>query len=205
MAAVAPVAMHRAVAAEEAARADLYALIARLMGSAPDRALLEALAQAGPLAGHSELTAAWKALVDASSAMDADAASDEYEALFGGVGRAAVSIYAGYYTGASAAEHPRVRIQRDLESLGLSHRSTTQPEDHVGALFDAMRVLAAGGAGRGPATLGEQRRFFETHVRPGASKFFAALGAAKQANYYRRVAALGAAFLDIELQSFQLD
>ena len=205
MAAAAPVVMHRTLPAEEAARADFYALLARLLGSVLDAQLLDTIAHAGPLAGHSDLATAWQALVDASSAMDGDAAHDEYEALFGGVGKAPVSIYAGYYTGASAADHPRVRIQRDLEALGLAHRSTTQPEDHLGTLFDAMRVLVAGGAGRGPASLEEQRRFFESHVNPGARKFFAAVVAAKQANYYRRVAALGAAFLDIEAESFQLD
>jgi TorA maturation chaperone TorD len=75
----------------------------------------------------------------------------------------------------------------------------------LGALFDAMRVLVAGGAGRGPAKLAEQRRFFETHVLPGASGFFAAVASARKANYYRKVAALGAAFLAIEAESFQLD
>jgi TorA maturation chaperone TorD len=205
MAAAAPVVMHRTLPAEEAARGDLYALLARLLGSVPDAQLLDTIGHAGPLAGQSELATAWQALVDASSAMDSEAAHDEYQALFGGVGKAPVSIYAGYYTGASAADHPRIRIQRDLEALGLAHRSTTQPEDHLGALLDAMRVLVAGGAGRGPASLEEQRRFFESHVNTGARKFFAAVAAAKQANYYRRVAALGAAFLDIEAESFQLD
>jgi TorA maturation chaperone TorD len=205
MAAVAPVVMHRALPAEEAARADFYALLARLFGSVPDGALLRTIAEAAPLSGDSELAIAWQALVDASSVMDEDAAGDEYQALFGGLGKAPVSIYAGHYSGATAVEHPRVRIQRDLASLGLAHRSTTQPEDHVGALFDAMRVLVAGGAGRGPATLEEQRRFFDDHVKPGCGKFFAAVAAAKQANYYRRVAAVGAAFLAIEAESFQLD
>jgi TorA maturation chaperone TorD len=205
MAAVAPVVMHHTLAPEEAARADFYALLSRLLGSAPDGALLHAIAHAQPLAGASALAEAWQALVHASSAMDADAASDEYQALFGGLGKAEVSLYAGHYVGAAAANHPRVRIQRDLAALGLAHRSTTQPEDHLGALFDAMRVLVAGGAGRGPATLEEQHRFFEEHVQRGATQFFAAVAAAKQANYYRRVAALGSAFLAIEAESFQLD
>ena len=205
MAAAAPVAMHRALAAEEAARADFYALVARLLGDAPDAALLGTLAGADALPGESDLAAAWQGLVDASSAMDEDAARDEYDVLFCGPGKAKVSIYAGHYIGATAVDHPRVRIQRDLEALGLAHRSTTQPEDHVGALFDAMRVLVAGGAGRGPAKLEEQRRFFEAYVGPGGGKFFAALAAAKEANYYRRVAALGSAFLAIESASFQLD
>jgi len=205
MAAAAPVAMHRPLAAEEAARADFYALMARLLVDAPDAQLLGTIAQAGPLGAGSGLASAWQALVDASSAMDADAAREEYDALFGGLGKAKVSLYAGHYTGAGAVDHPRIRIQRELESLGLAHRSTTQPEDHVGALLDAMRVLVAGGAGRGPAKLEEQRRFFEGHVGPGATKFFAAVAAAKEANYYRRVAALGAAFLAIETESFRMD
>ncbi len=205
MAAVAPVVMHRTLAAEEAARADFYALLARMLGSPPDGALLQTIAHAGPLAGHSELALAWQALVDASSVMDKDAARDEYEALFGGLGKAVVSVYAGHYAGASAVGHPRIRIQRDLEEFGLAHRSTTEPEDHLATLFDAMRVLVAGGVGRGPAKLEEQRRFFDAHVKPAAGKFFAAIGAAKEANYYRRVAALGTAFLAIEVESFQLD
>lgn len=205
MAAAAPIAVHLALPAEEAARADFYALLARLLTSGPDNALLASLASAGPLPGHSEFTKAWKALVDASSALDGDAGQEEYEALFAGVGKSAVSVYAGYYSGATAVGHPRVRIQADLEALGLAHRAPTQPEDHFAALFDAMRVLAAGGAGRGPARLEEQRRFFEAHVKPGAAKFFATLGSAKEANYYRRVAALGAEFLAIEVESFQLD
>ena len=205
MAAAAPVVMHRALPAEEAARADFYALFARLLSAAPDASLLRTLAQADRLPGRSALAAAWQALADASSAMDADAAGDEYQVLFGGPGKAAVSIYSGHYAGATAVDHPRVQIQRDLESLGLAHRDTAQPEDHMATLFDAMRVLVAGGAGRGPAKLTEQRRFFEAHVKKGASAFLAAVAAAKDANYYRRVAALAAAFLAVEDESFGLD
>jgi TorA maturation chaperone TorD len=116
-----------------------------------------------------------------------------------------VSIYAGFYSGAPAVDHPRVRIQADLAQLGLAPQVATEPEDHFGVIFDAMRVLVAGGAGRGPAPLAEQRRFFERHLRPGAARFLAAVGAAKEANYYRRVAALAAAFVALETESFQLD
>ncbi len=68
-----------------------------------------------------------------------------------------------------------------------------------------MRVLVAGGAGRGPATLQEQRRFFEAHIAPAVGGFIRALEGAGKANYYRRVAALAAAFLAIETESFELD
>ena len=192
---------------EEAARGDFYALLARLLRDAPDMALLGNLAVSPRLPddGDAALAAAWAQLVDASSVMDSDAAAEEFESLFAGVGKAAVSIYAGYYSGAPAADHPRVRIVRDLAALGLAHRRATEPEDHFSGLFDAMRVLVCGGAGRSPAAVAEQRRFFDAHVRPGAAKFFAAVGAAADANYYRTVAAVGSAFMALEAESFQLD
>lgn len=208
MSAAAPVALHRPVAVEDAARADFYALLARLLHGAPDSALLAALANAGPLPDDArpDLRRAWQGLVDASSAMDAEAAADEYDALFIAVGKAKVSIYAGHYAGAAAADHPRVRIQNDLAALGLGRPdAVTEPEDHIAGLLEVMRVLAAGGANRKPATVEEQRRFFDTHLAVPAPKFFAAVGEAKEANYYRHVAALGRAFVAVEAESFELE
>jgi TorA maturation chaperone TorD len=207
MAAAAPVRFQRPLLPEEAARGDFYALLARLFSRAPDGGLLASLAGADSLPEGSEarFARAWRDLAAAASAMDEAAALDEYNALFASLGRAPVSIYAGAYSGTSPVEHPRVRIQRDLADFGLAHRVSTEPEDHFATLFDAMRVLAAGGAGRGPAALAEQRRFFEAHVKPAAGGFFAALGTAPQSNFYRRVAALGDAFVAIESQSFLLD
>lgn len=208
MEAVAQVALHRALPPEEAARGDFYALLARLLASGPDAALLRSIAGAQPMPveGDATLAKAWQDLIDASSVMDPDAAMDEYDALFAGVGKSAVSIYAGFYSGAMAIDHPRVRIQADLAALGLTRRrNTTEPEDHFAGLFEVMRVLVAGGAGRSSATVAEQRRFFETHLQPGVGKFFAALGSAKDANYYRKVAGFGAAFMALESESFLLD
>ena len=205
-AAASPVALQRRLPAEEAGRADFYALLARLFHGAPDAALLSGLARAPGLDGQGELAGAWSNLCLASRAMDAEAARDEYEALFIGVGKAQVSIYAGFYTGAPAADHPRVRLQRDLAALGLAPRAgSSEPEDHFAGLLDVMRVLVAGGAGRGPATLAEQRRFFDDHVAAGARRFLAAVQASPDANYYRRVALFAAAFLELEAQSFEMD
>ena len=205
-AAASAVVLQRRLPAEEAARADFYALLARLLHGAPDASLLASLAQAPQLGGDGEFDGAWSALCLASRAMDAEAARDEYEALFIGVGKARVSIYAGFYTGAPAADHPRVRLQRELAEFGLAPKAgNPEPEDHLAGLFDVMRVLVAGGAGRGPATLSQQRRFFDEYLARGARGFFAAVLASPDANYYRRVAQLGCAFLDLEAQSFELD
>lgn len=204
----APVAIQRPLPPEEAARANFYALLARLFHSPPDAALLAALAAAEPLrsGGDAALGAAWQAMLDASSVMDADAAAEEYESLFVGVGKAAVSLYAGHYNGAPAIDHPRVRIQADLAALGLARREAlSEPEDHYAGLFETMRVLVAGGAGRSPASLEEQRRFFQAHLEPGMAALGRALEEAPQANYYRTVAAFLAAFAALESESFLLD
>ena len=203
-----PVALHRALLPEEAARGDFYALFARLLHKGPDGALLASLASADPMprGGAPALSDAWQGLVDASKAMDAEAAREEFEALFIGVGKSEVSAYAGFYMGAPAIDHPRVRIQADLAALGLEHRQdAAEPEDHFAGLFDAMRVLIAGSAGRKPASIAEQRRFYEAHIRPGIGVFFEALARSKKANYYRKVAALGAAYFALETESFSLD
>jgi TorA maturation chaperone TorD len=201
-----PVTLHRALPPEEAARADFYALFARLLHGGPDGALLQSLARAAPIPGNGALSAAWLDLVDASSAMDADAAQEEFEALFIGVGKAQVSTYAGFYMGAPAMDHPRVRIQADLAAHGLARRQdAAEPEDHFAGLFDAMRVLVGGSAARAPATLAVQRTFYEAHIEPAVAAFFAALASARSANYYRKVAALGAAYFALETESFSLE
>ena len=203
----APVKLHRPLPAEEAARANFYALVARLLAGGPDGALLENLAAAQPLAAEADiaLAQAWQGLIDASQAADADAIAEEYEKLFVGIGKAPVSIYAGFHGGAPAVDHPRVRMQADLAELGLARTTVGEPEDHYAIVFDTMRVLVAGGAGREPAPIAEQIRFFDRHVRPGALRFFSAVGSAREANYYRRVAALGSAFIALEAGSLQLD
>jgi TorA maturation chaperone TorD len=146
-AAAAPVVLQRRLPPEEAARADFYALFARLFKDAPDAGLLASLAQAPELDAGSPLASSWRELRLASHAMDAEAAREEYEALFVGVGKADVSIYAGFYAGAPAGDHPRVRVRRDLAAMGLAPRDdNAEPEDHFAILFDAMRVLVAGGA-----------------------------------------------------------
>lgn len=205
-AAAAPVTLHRPLAPEEAGRAHFYALLGRLLAAPPDNSLLYRIANAEPLEGDSGLAHAWSELVAASSVMDADAGAEEYEALFAGVGKSLVSIYAGFYIGATAVEHPRVRLRADLAALGLAPRpDATEPEDHFAGLFETMRVLVGGGAGRGPATLDAQRRFFQAHIEPGARRFFDAMAAAGPSNYYRKIAAWGAAFVALEAESFQLE
>ena len=206
--AAARVEIHRPLPPEEAARGDFYALLARLLFAPADGALLAALAGADPIppSGDAALARAWEGLSLASSAMDADAAAEEYESLFVAPGKAPVSIYAGHYLGAPAADHPRVRLQAEFAAFGLGPRpGHTEPEDHFAGLFEVMRILVVGAPGRSPAAIADQKRFFEGFLARGAREFFNAVTRAGQANYYRKVAELGLAFLAIEAESFELD
>jgi len=205
--AAAQVQMHRPVAPEDRARSDFYALLGRLFQAPPDAKLLGAIAIADdiPVGGDADLAHAWRGLIDAASVMDAEAVEDEYQNLFQGIGASEVSIYSAFHTGASSVDHPRIRLRADLHALQLAKpESLTEPDDHFCVLFEAMRVLSAGGAGRASAPLPEQKRFFETHLEPGVGKFFRAVEAAASANFYRKVAALGAAFIALEAESFRL-
>jgi TorA maturation chaperone TorD len=203
-----PVAVRRPLAPEESGRADFYALLARLFAEAPDAKFLQSLAIAPALEGEGVdpgLAAAWSALVAASAVFDPEAAAEEYETLFVGVGPSIVPIFLGFHAGASSADHPRVRIRRDLAALGLAPREANpQPEDHFALLFEAMRVMTGGTPVRDPAPVGDQKRFFETNLAPGVFRFLEAVAGVAEANYYRRVAAFGAAFMKIEQQSFSL-
>ncbi|HQZ46140.1 MAG TPA: molecular chaperone TorD family protein [Usitatibacteraceae bacterium] len=191
---------------EESARADFYSLLAAFFHHPPEGRLLRTLALAPSLdGGDKALAEAWSQLVAASDVVDEEAVAEEFEALFVGVGKAKVPVYAGHFTGALAVDHPRVRIIEDLAALGLAHPTRNhEPEDHFSGLFEAMRVLVAGGAGRAPASLAQQKQFFESHVRPGAGRFFAAVREAPESNYYRKVAAVGEVFVGIENESFNL-
>jgi TorA maturation chaperone TorD len=80
----------------------------------------------------------------------------------------------------------------------------TEPEDHLGGLFEVMRLLVAGAPGRPPESPARQKAFFESHIAPTAIKFFDALRSEPDSNYYSRVAGLGAAFVEVESQSLQL-
>jgi TorA maturation chaperone TorD len=191
---------------EEVARADYYALLATLFHGAPDAKLLRTIAIA-PLidGGDAALSRSWSDLIAASAVMDEEAVAEEFETLFVGVGKAKVSVYAGFHMGATAVDHPRVRIIRDLAALGLARaEGVSEPEDHFAGLFDTMRILVAGGAGRPAAPVAEQKRFYEAHVQPGAGRFLAAVREAPESNYYRKVAAVGEAFIAIENESFNL-
>jgi TorA maturation chaperone TorD len=201
---------------EDQARADFYALLARLFSAPPDAALLAAISAAPALAlvrsdGDAdvdrtavELGRAWDELRSASAAVDVDAAREEYETLFIGVGRSEVSLYASHYLGPQSGR-PLAEIRAALSELGLARRATTSEfEDHLAVLLEAMRMLVAGDGDRRAADMVEQRTFFRRYVAVCAAKCCAAIEQTSVANYYVRVAQFARHFVQIEEAAFAL-
>lgn len=190
---------------EDRARAEHYALIARLFHAAPDAALRAALAQAGQnLGGEAgDLPRAWAALGAAAQAMPLAAVADEFDALFVSVGKPEVMCNGSWYLTGFLQEEPLAELRDDLAELGLGRRpGVTETEDHIAALAEVMRHLVL--TGPDAAGLARQQQLFGRHLAPWYAQFAGALAAAPKADFYAKVANLLVAFMDIERQAFDM-
>ncbi len=191
---------------EELARAELYGLLARLWLAPPDAALLAQFAVAvteAPQPGGF-LEAPWQALVAALRAASPRELAEEYDALFGGVGKPEVFLYGSYYLSGFLNEKPLAALRADLARLGLARDERRgETEDHVAGVFEVMRWLIAGDDAA-VCNLEQQRRFFRAHVQPWIEKLCDAVEAQPRAQAYRTLAGLTRAFVQVETQGFDL-
>jgi TorA maturation chaperone TorD len=194
---------------EDQARADLYALAARLLLAPPDAGLLAGLAQADPIestGGERQLAEAWEKLVLASSVMDAGAVAEEFDALFISSGTPALNPYGSLYLSGFMNDTPLADLRADLAVFGIGRvRGVGESEDHLGALCETMRVLIAGGNGIRRQPLGRQKIFFESRIAPWYARCMKDMQNAEGANFYRLVAAFVAALLSIEAEAFAVE
>ncbi|GIX26695.1 MAG: hypothetical protein KatS3mg123_0576 [Burkholderiales bacterium] len=191
------------VAPEDLARADMYALISNLFYAPPSDELLRLVAQsdAGPGGeGASPFASAWRDLKAAAAAADPARVREEFETLFYGVGRPKVMVFGSYYLAGFMMEKPLAALRDDLAVLGFSRKLTAgEPEDHIAALCDVMRILILSGAG-----LETQKRFFSTHVQSWYPRLAESLARTEEADFFRHVARFAAAFFDVEVASFDI-
>jgi len=191
---------------EDTARASFYALLARLYADAPDRALLDAIAKAERISGDTLFAAAWNRLAEASGAMDAEAAAQEYTDLFIGVGKSEVNLHASHWQVGAMMERPLVELRSDLAALGLARRAdVTMLEDHLSALCETMRLLIAGAPGTPAADIAVQRSFFAQHVAPWVFDCCNAIRDSAIANYYVHVAELTDKFMALDRDALAMD
>ncbi|MEO8739090.1 MAG: molecular chaperone TorD family protein [Casimicrobiaceae bacterium] len=197
---------------EDQARADFYALLARLYRAAPDAELLAAIAAADELtvasgAEHGDaLAGAWRDLLAASSVMDPEAATEEYQSLFIGVGRSEVSLHGSAYAKAAGGGPLLVQVREGLAGLELARLpESTVIEDHLAVLLETMRALILGTGRVQPLSIDRQREFFNMNIAPWVTQCCNAIRAKGVANYYVRVAQLTSDFAAIERDSFAIE
>jgi TorA maturation chaperone TorD len=193
------------LADEDQARADFYALFARLLLAPPDDALLAALGAAEPVAAAGEfaLEDAWLKLTQAAAVVDASAAADEFAAMFISTGTPPLNPYGSFYITGHLNDAPLADLRQDLARLRLARApGVGEFEDHLGTLCETMRVLIQGGPGMAPRGLAVQKAFFEAHIRPWYAACLADIANSPDANFYRIVAGVVDAFLSIEAQAF---
>lgn len=191
---------------EELARAELYGLLARLWYAAPDDELLAAFQVApteAPAAG-AFLEEPWREVVGAARGLDAAAARDEYDALFGGIGKPEVYLFGSHYLSGFLNEKPLARLRADLDRLGLARdEAMPETEDHVAYLCEVMRYLIAGDD-MAVCNLTMQRDFFAAHLQPWVLQLCDALNAHPAARFYAAVAHFTRAFVSVETQGFDM-
>ena len=195
----------RPIEPEDRLRADFYALFARLFFAAPDADLLRTMGSAPLLSNEVDdapLATAWARLAAAASVMDAEAARDEYETLFGGVGKSLVTLFASYYASHNTpgeATRYLVDLRAELDAKGIALKSETGvPEDHCAAVFETMRLLIAGSEEIAPTTREAGQAFYKRFIAPFHEQWCAAITHQSVANFYRAVAECAHAFLAIE-------
>ena len=191
---------------EETARAEVYGLLSQLYYAPPPAELLAALRVAvteAPAQG-AFLEEPWRELVGVARAMTDEAVREEYEALFGGVGKPEIYLFGSHYLSGFLNEKPLARLRDTLAELGLARdESMAETEDHIAYLCEVMRYLIAGDD-VAVANLTRQRAFFTGQVQPWAADLCDAISAHPKARFYAVLADFTRAFLNIEAQGFDM-
>lgn len=197
----------------EQLRADLYALMARLLLAPPDDDLLISIAHASALDGGATgdedatpLARAWDALRGAAHG-DGDVIRRAFADLFESAGQPLLNPYASLYLSGHLMETPLAALRADLAQLGLRRREGVgEPEDHLGALCEVMRVLITGAPPQLPQrSTTQQKAFFEAHLSPWAGACLDDIAQADTSGFYAALAGFMSAFLDLEARAFDLE
>ena len=191
---------------EETARAEVYGLLAALFYAPPAPELLAQLRVAvteAPAAGGF-LEEPWRQFVGTVRELSDAQVADEYDALFGGVGKPEVYLFGSFYLSGFLNEKPLAALRGDLAALGLARdEAMPETEDHFACVCEVMRYLIAGDDME-IANLTQQQKFFSTHVQPWVPAMCEAIGAHPKARFYAALAGFTAAFVSVETQGFDL-
>ncbi|MFP7673922.1 molecular chaperone [Marivita sp. S0852] len=190
------------VSEEDRLRADLYNFLGLILSGPPDELLL---AQTAGLSGdETELGTAIDRLAACAGTTKPKQAEREFNALFIGLGRGELLPYASFYLTGFLHEKPLAVLRNDLSARRIERAPNVyEPEDNIATLMEIMGGLIVGRFSD-PATLDDQKTFFNRHIAPWAGHFYADLETAKTAMLYSAVGSVGKAFMEIEREAFRL-
>lgn len=181
---------------QQSLRSDIYLLLATLFRQAPSAELIDFLATLEVEQTESAMQKAWFALQAAALNAEREALEDEYQNLFIGIGRGEAVLFGSWHLTGSLMEKPLADIRHDLELLGFEREDQVkEPEDHISALCEVMAMLTE-------EDVELQQAFFNKHIAPWYQAFAQQVEAANNADFYRSVAALLAAFGALEQVQF---
>jgi TorA maturation chaperone TorD len=186
----------------EQARADVYRLLGALLAAPPDAALLALLRDIRPAADIEDdaMTAAWQGLQAAAEGADPARLKDEYFNLFIGLGRGELVPFASFYIHGFLMEKVLASLRDELAGLGIERQAdVAEPEDHAAAVCEVMGMIISD-----HGLHSKQAAFFEDYVASWLGRFFADLGTAEAADFYRAVAQLGQQYMVVEQRYFSL-
>ena len=190
------------VASEDRLRADLYNFLGLLLSAPPDQLLLD---QTVGLSGDdSDLGKAINSLARVARVSKPKKVESEFNALFVGLGRGELLPYASYYLTGFLNEKPLAVLRNDMAQRGMTRAANVfEPEDNIASLMEMMGGMIVGRFGT-PATLNDQKDFFNKHLAPWAGHFFTDLEGAKNSVLYASLGSVGRAFIDIEREAFRM-
>lgn len=194
------------IAEEDALRAHIYHLMARLLAEPPTPDLMEVVR--GLEGDETPFGQALGVLSAAARKVTVEAAGDEYFELFVGAGRSELLPYGSYYITGFLNEWPAANLVGDMRKLGIARADhVSEPEDHIAALCEMMAGMITGDLGAQAGVAGDliaQREFFDAHIGNWATKFFEDLEASKTAAFYMPVGTIGKLFMEIEAEGFRM-
>lgn len=190
------------IAEEDRLRADLYNFLGLILAGPPDEFLL---AQCAGLSGdQSDLGQAISTLARVAKVSKPKRVESEFNALFIGLGRGELLPYASYYLTGFLNEKPLAVLRNDMATRGITRAANVyEPEDNIASLMEMMGGMIVGRFGA-PATLADQKAFFNKHIGPWAAHFFTDLEGAKNSVLYASVGSVGRVFMDIEKEGFRM-
>ena len=197
---------HSSALDEETARAEVYGLLAAFYYAPPMPEILAQLrvaATEAPSPG-AFLQAPWRDLVAAARTCSDAAIRDEYNTLFGGMGKPEAYLFGSHYLSGFLNEKPLAALRGDLARLGLTRMDAmSDTEDHIAYLCEVMRYLIAGDD-VAVANLTSQRKFFADHLQPWVLAMCDAISTHPKAKFYAALAEFTRAFVSVETQGFDM-